>query len=161
MATLYFVCGGPEPGKDIIADVFGRNFQSVGTAKGLFSRCNAGDGTIGFIEIDDYWIFSGDADEVFRYHESLATMLSKIGEALALFGQSTVGYYEVIRYEKGVEVERTLDRHTEAGDRTRFKRKNLEMDDLWDVADRLLPEPTEDVFDSPVQWIRVGTLRQN
>ncbi|TWT38962.1 hypothetical protein [Blastopirellula retiformator] len=156
MATLYFVCGGPGPGKDIVDEVFGRNFESVGTAKGLFSRCNAGDGAIGFIDVDDYWIFSGDADEVFRYHDSLATMLSKAGEALALFGQTTAGYYEVIRYKEGVEIERTLDRYTDAGDRARFKRKNLKMDDLWEAADRLLPEPTEAVFDRPVHWIKVG-----
>ncbi|MBA2113098.1 hypothetical protein [Bremerella alba] len=155
MATLYFVCGGP--GKDVVDDVFGRNFQSVGTATGLFSRCNSGDGTIGFIDVDDYWIFSGDADEVFRYHESLAAMLSKSGEALALFGQTTAGYYEVIRYKEGAEVERTLDLHTDAGDRTRFKRKNLGMDDLWGAADRLLPKPTDDVFDRPVHWIKAGT----
>lgn len=155
MTTLYFVCGGPK--KSIIDDVFGRNFQSVGTATGLFSRCNSGDGTIEFINVDEYWIFSGDADEVFRYHESLATTLSESGEALALFGQTAAGYYEVIRYKEGVEVERTLDPYTDAGDRARFQRKNLNMDDLWDAADRLLPEPTEDVFDRPVQWIKVGT----
>lgn len=90
MATLYFVCGGPA--QDFIDDVFGGNFQSAGTAAGLFSRCNFSDGQIGFIDIDGYWVFSGDVEEVFRYHESLATMLSKNGEALSLFGQSTAGF---------------------------------------------------------------------
>ncbi|WP_146118980.1 hypothetical protein [Blastopirellula marina] len=159
MATLYFVCGGPS--KDIIDDVFGQNCQPVGTATGLFQRCNSDDGMIGFIEVDGYWIFCGDSDEVFRHHESLATALSRTGEALALFGQTTAGYFEIIRYKEGGEVERTLDPYTDADDRTRFKRKRLEMDDLWHAADRLLPERTEDVFDRPVHWIQVGTQRQS
>ncbi|PQO27835.1 hypothetical protein [Blastopirellula marina] len=157
MATLYLVCGGPS--KDIIDDVFGRNYQSVDTAPGLFDRCRSDDGDIGFIEINGYWIFCGDSGAVFRYHEPLATMLSKSGEALALFGQTTAGFYEIIRYKEGVEVERTLDPYTDAYDRTRFKRKNLEMDDLWHAADRLLPERTEDLFDRPVRWIKLGSSR--
>lgn len=75
--------------------------------------------------------FCGDSGAMFQYHESLATMLSKSGEALALFGQTTAGYFEVIRYKEGGEVERTLDPYTDADayGRTRFKRADLHMDD--------------------------------
>ena len=154
MATLYLVCGGPA--KDVIGRVFGRDFQPAGTATGLFSRCNSGDGQIAFVSIDDYWVFSGDADQVFRYHETIAAALSRDGEALALFGQTTAAYYEMVRYKNGEEVARTLDPYTDAGERRQFSRKKLEMDDLWDVADRLLPELTENLFDRPVNWIKTG-----
>jgi hypothetical protein len=154
MATLYLVCGGPA--KDVIGGIFGREFQSAGTATGLFSRCNSGDGQIGFVCIDDHWVFSGDADQIFRYHEPIAIALSRDGEAVALFGQTTAAYYEIVRYKNGEEVARTLDLYTDAGERTQFSRKRLEMDDLWDVADRLLPEPTDKMFDRPVKWIETG-----
>lgn len=154
MSTLYFVCGGPTEADGFLTDVFGEFEEYSLDRAGIFSYCNASDGLLGCLRIGSHWILSGDSDVVFRWGPTIAAKLSETGLAGEFYGQTTAGYYEMVKYRNGLETERVLDRYSEAVGRTNFKRRRLSMDHLWTAADKLLPISCDDVFNHPALWIK-------
>lgn len=151
MSTLYFLCGGPYS-DDLVETVFANRATHLRTASGIFSHCGESNGQIAVMHIKDYWIVSGDSSVVFDLHEEILPILSERGKALALFGQTTAAYFEIIAYKNGVETGRTLDPYTEDFDRPKVKRKELWLDDLWSAANKLLPKSTTALFNLPADW---------
>ncbi len=141
MSTLYFLCGGPYS-DDLVETVFANRAIHLRTASGIFSHCGESNEEIAVMRTKDYWIVSGDSSVVFDIHEEVLPILSQRGKALALFGQTTAAYFEIIAYKNGKETGRTLDPHTEDQDRLKVKRKRLWLDDLWRAADKILPKST-------------------
>ena len=153
MATLYFVCGRPTK-LDVLSELFG-DFEELPLDRSdVFGYGNCTDRILGCVQIESHWVISGDSDEVFRRGATIAALLSRDGRAGEFYGQTTAGYYEIVKYRKGVEIERILHRYCEPGDRVNFTLRKLSIDHLWSAADKFLPCSHAEVFNRSPRWIR-------
>ena len=103
--------------------------------------------------IDDIWVITGDSDLIFDLGSSICTKLSAEGAAGEFHAQTTGGYYQIVMYENGAEVDRQFQfQDLPENPRSRVVHDLSEVA-LWDRSEPMLPVAWETIEQSEGVWL--------
>jgi hypothetical protein len=149
MATTYFLCGGPYVAEGEPNYLFPGFKKSDKKAK-FWDTAERGE--IVYAVCEDIWVVTGDPNHVHSLGPYICPALSNAGKAGEFYEQSNTPYCEIVLYKRGRETDRLLYYPDDPQYRGATAVPNLDIDDLWERSQEMLPKPWEEVYELEGSW---------